>query len=185
METITTKLEGVVIVKPRVISDSRGYFLETFRQTRYADAGIDTLFVQDNLSFSSKDTIRGLHYQIKHPQAKLVQVITGHVFDVVVDIRVGSPRFGEWVGIHLTEENHHQLFIPGGFAHGFCVLSKTAHFVYKCSDYYAPDDEGGIRWSDPEIGIDWPVKDPIISPKDRDCSLLSDLKTDQLPRYES
>jgi len=179
-----TELDGVIIVKPDVFGDQRGFFMETYRDERYRRAGIPTALVQDNLSFSVKNTLRGLHYQVSRPQAKLVQAITGEIYDVVVDIRVGSSTFGQWLGVHLSAENKHQLFIPAGFAHGFCVLSDTAHFMYKCSDYYVPHDEGGILWSDPAIGIDWPVSAPIISDKDAGFDSLSDISSDRLPVLE-
>jgi dTDP-4-dehydrorhamnose 3,5-epimerase len=182
MKTFTTSLEGLLILEPKVFEDVRGYFLETYHRLRYRDSGVDAVFVQDNLSFSKKDTLRGLHFQITQPQTKLVEVITGEIFDVAVDIRPGSPTFGQWAGIVLSEENKRQLLVPEGFAHGFCVLSKTAHVVYKCSVFYSPGDEGGILWSDPNIGIDWPVKDPILSDKDRQFPHLSDLAPAQLYR---
>ena len=181
MNIVTTSIEGILIIEPEVYEDSRGFFMETYNSDRYMKAGIDTVFVQDNLSYSVKNTVRGLHFQIKNPQAKLLQVITGEIFDVAVDIRQGSATFGKWTGFHLSDRNRRQLFIPQGFAHGFCVLSETAHFLYKCSDFYAPDDEGGIIWSDPDIGIDWPVEDPIISEKDKQYPNLSDLTEEQLP----
>ena len=181
MNIVTTSIEGILIIEPEVYEDSRGFFMETYNRNRYMKAGIDTVFVQDNLSYSVKNTVRGLHFQIKKPQAKLLQVITGEIFDVAVDIRQNSATFGKWTGFHLSDRNKRQLFVPQGFAHGFCVLSETAHFLYKCSDFYAPDDEGGIIWSDPDIGIDWPVEDPIISEKDKQYPNLSDLTEEQLP----
>lgn len=181
MDLVPTELDGVIIIKPDVFGDHRGFFMETYHGERYPRAGITSDFVQDNLSFSVKNTLRGLHYQISRPQAKLVQVITGEIFDVVVDIRTGSPTFGRWLGVLLSEKNKHQLFIPGGFAHGFCVLSNAAHFIYKCSDYYIPQDEGGILWSDPTIGIDWPVAEPIISEKDTRFAPLTDIPPERLP----
>lgn len=184
MNVITASLEGVLIIEPDIFNDNRGFFMETYNRDRYRKYDINRIFVQDNLSFSVQGTLRGLHYQIKHPQAKLVQVITGQIFDVAVDIREGSSTFGKWIGVHLSDKNKRQLFIPEGFAHGFCVLSETAHFLYKCSDFYAPEDEGGILWSDPDIGIDWPVKDPIISEKDKKYPYLSDLLPEQLPMPE-
>jgi len=180
MNIITTSLEGILIIEPRVFKDNRGFFLETYNQNKYQKSGINRLFVQDNLSYSVRGTLRGLHFQIKHPQAKLVQVITGEIFDVAVDIRRGSPTFGKWTGVVLSDQNKRQMFIPEGFAHGFCVLSDTAHFSYKCSDFYAPDDEGGIIWSDPDIGIEWPVKNPIISEKDKYYQRLCELLPAQL-----
>jgi len=181
MNIITTSLKGVLVIEPDVFTDNRGFFIETYNQNRYRASGIKRTFVQDNISFSVKGTLRGLHFQIKRSQAKLVQVATGEIFDVVVDIRTGSATFGQWVGFHLSEHNKRQLFIPEGFAHGFCVLSETAHCLYKCSEHYAPEDEGGILWSDPDIGIDWPVKDPIVSEKDMNFPLLGDLLPEQLP----
>ncbi len=155
--------------------------METYNQSRYVKAGVNKVFVQDNLSYSLKGTVRGLHFQIKNPQAKLVHVITGEIFDVTVDIRPGSATFGQWTGIHLSDKNRRQLYIPEGFAHGFCVLSDAARFSYKCSDFYVPEDEGGIIWSDPDIGISWPLENPIISEKDKQYPKLSDLKHEQLP----
>lgn len=174
MNIIKTSLEGVLIIEPNVFKDSRGFFMETYHEERYRQFGIDRIFVQDNLSYSVQGTLRGLHFQKKHPQAKLVQVITGEIFDVAVDIRQGSPTFGKWTGVSLSDQNQRQLFIPEGFAHGFCVMSETCHFSYKCSDFYAPDDEGGILWSDPDIGIEWLIKEPIISEKDKKHPRLSD-----------
>ena len=166
MKIITTSIEGVLIIEPEVFEDSRGFFMEIYHRDRYMTSGINRVFVQDNLSYSVQGTLRGLHYQIGTPQAKLVQVITGEVFDVTVDIRADSPTFGKGTGFHISDQNRRQLFIPEGFAHGFCVISEVAYFLYKCSDFFAPDDEGGILWSDPDIGIDWPVEHPIISEKD-------------------
>jgi dTDP-4-dehydrorhamnose 3,5-epimerase len=157
--------------------------METYNQKRYNAYGINTTFVQDNLSYSLKNTLRGLHFQIKHPQAKLIQVISGEIFDVAVDLRPGSASFGKWTGIHLSDENKRQMFIPKGFAHGFCVLSEFAIFYYKCSDFYAPEDEGGVIWSDPDIGIEWPVENPIISKKDNQFQKLSGLTAEKLPSF--
>lgn len=181
MEIVPTHLDGVIIIKPDVFGDHRGFFMETFQGERYGDAGITPVFVQDNLSYSVKNTLRGLHYQVTKPQAKLVQVITGEIFDVVVDVRSGSPTFGQWFGVKLSAENRHQLFIPAGFAHGFLVLSESAHFMYKCSHYYDPQDEGGILWSDATIGIDWPTSAPIISDKDARFAALPDIPPERLP----
>jgi len=182
MNTIATALEGLLILQPKVFADERGFFLETYHSLRYRDAGIETSFVQDNLSFSKKNVLRGLHFQISQPQVKLVQVISGKIFDVAVDIRPGSATFGKWAGVVLSEANKHQLLVPEGFAHGFCVLSESARVAYKCSTYYNPEDEGGIRWSDPEIGIDWPITDPILSEKDRILPRLSEITPSQLYR---
>jgi dTDP-4-dehydrorhamnose 3,5-epimerase len=181
MNIITTSIEGILIIEPQTFEDRRGFFMETYNQSRYVKAGVNEIFVQDNLSYSLKGTVRGLHFQIENPQAKLVYVITGEIFDVAVDIRPGSATFGQWAGIHLSDKNRRQLYIPEGFAHGFCVLSDTARFSYKCSNFYAPEDEGGIIWSDPDIGIRWPVENPIISEKDKQYPKLSDLKHEQLP----
>ena len=156
--------------------------METFSRNRYAQAGIDADFVQDNISFSVKNTLRGLHFQITNSQAKLVQCISGEIFDVAVDVRQGSPTFGQWTGVTLSDENHRQFFIPKGYAHGFCVLSETALFMYKCSDFYFPEDEGGVLWCDPEIGIDWPVETPIVSDKDAAFDRLSNQPEAKLPR---
>jgi len=176
MNIITTQIKDVVIIEPDIFEDNRGFFAETYNQKRYEQYGIKCIFVQDNLSFSVKGTLRGLHFQKKHAQAKLVQVITGEIFDVAVDIRPDSSTFGKWVGVHLSEENKRQLFIPEGFAHGFCVISKTAHFLYKCSDLYSQHDERGIIWSDPDLGIDWPVNAPIVSEKDKLLPRFSEIR---------
>jgi dTDP-4-dehydrorhamnose 3,5-epimerase len=181
MNIIPTALEGVWLIEPDVYSDHRGFFMETYHRKRYQASGIQAVFVQDNLSQSSRSTLRGLHYQIRRPQAKLVQVISGEIYDVAVDLRPESPAFGKWVGVFLSGENKKQLFIPEGFAHGFCVLSDTAFFSYKCSDFYAPDDEGGLLWSDPDLQIDWPVTHPLISKKDRGFPRLSDIPKEKLP----
>ena len=181
MKLINTAIEGLIVIEPQVFGDIRGFFMETYHQQRYQALGIPTQFVQDNLSFSVRKTLRGLHYQAKQPQAKLVQVLTGKVFDVAVDVRPGSPTFGEWEGVVLSDQNRRQFFIPAGFAHGFCVLSDTAHFMYKCSTFYAPDDEVGILWSDPQIGIEWPVTDPIVSDKDLQFGPLAAVPKEKLP----
>jgi dTDP-4-dehydrorhamnose 3,5-epimerase len=156
----------MLLVQPQFHADARGYFTETFHAERYAQAGIPGPFVQDNLSFSQQGVLRGLHYQWPGPQGKLVYVLQGEVFDVAVDIRRGSPSFGRWVGVTLSAENHHQLWIPPGFAHGFCVTSDTALVAYKCTEYYAPENEHSIRWDDADIGIAWPVSAPLLSGKD-------------------
>lgn len=184
MNVIPTALKEVLIIEPDVYGDKRGFFMETYNQVRYQKAGISQVFIQDNLSFSVKGTLRGLHFQINQPQAKLVQVVSGEIFDVAVDIRKGSPTFGKWAGVHLSSETRRQMFVPAGFAHGFCVLSETALFLYKCSDLYAQADEGGILWSDPAIGIEWPITDPIISDKDNRLPSLSALQPYQFPRVE-
>ena len=183
MEIIKTLLDGVLILIPKVFDDDRGFFMETYQKENYIKLGISVDFAQDNLSFSCSETLRGLHYQHPHGQAKLVQVLVGHVFDVTVDIRNGSPTFGKWLGIHLSDNNKHQIFVPEGFAHGFCVLSDTALFSYKCSDLYAPDCEGGVLWSDPDIGIEWPVKGPILSEKDAKYPCLKDIPVERLSKF--
>lgn len=159
-------LPGVLAIEPQVFGDARGFFLETYHEPRYAAAGINCRFVQDNLSFSAHGVLRGLHYQNPYPQDKLVYVLSGEVFDVVVDVRRGSPTFGRWIGETLSAEKHNQLFVPKGYAHGFCVLSEAALFAYKCSDVYAPEAEVTVLWNDPEIGISWPVAEPKVSAKD-------------------
>ena len=176
-----TALPGVVIVEPDIFRDERGYFMETYHQRRYAEGGIDCLFVQDNHSHSRRGALRGLHYQLKHSQTKLIYVSMGEIFDVAVDIRRGSPTFGKWVGAHLTGENGRQIYIPVGFAHGFCTLSETADVIYKCTDFYTPNDEHGILWSDPGIGIEWPDKNPLLSNKDSRNPRLFDIPKDLLP----
>ena len=169
-------LDGMLIIEPSVFEDERGYFLETHHFQRFQSANIDCTFVQDNLSFSKKNVLRGLHFQKTKPQSKLIQVVSGGIFDVGVDLRQDSSTFGRWFGCVLSEENRRQLFVPQGFAHGFCVLSESAHVAYKCSDYYDPDDEGGLLWSDPDIAIDWPVKNPILSAKDSQFGYLNGQK---------
>jgi dTDP-4-dehydrorhamnose 3,5-epimerase len=159
-------LSGVLLVEPRVFADDRGYFMETWHQQNFAAAGLDVVFVQDNHSQSRKHVLRGLHYQLRHPQGKLVRVVRGEIFDVAVDLRRSSPTFGHWVGETLNEANHRQMYIPAGFAHGFCVLSDTADVVYKCTALYHRDDEHTLLWSDPTVAIDWPVTAPVLSPKD-------------------
>lgn len=156
---VKTEIDGVIIVETKVFGDSRGYFMETYEERKFAEGGIDAKFVQDNQSKSSKGVLRGLHFQKTHPQAKLVRVIKGEVYDVAVDLRKDSPTYGKYVGVILSEENKRQFFIPRGFAHGFLVLSDEAEFCYKCDDFYHPEDEGGLMWNDPAIGIDWPLDD--------------------------
>lgn len=180
MKFVETELSGVLRIEPKVFSDERGYFMETWQAKRFREVGLDTNFVQDNFSHSTNFTLRGLHYQIRRPQGKLVRVVSGSVFDVAVDIRKSSANFGQWVGEVLSEENKNQLWVPPGFAHGFLVLTDSAEFEYKCSDYYAPEFERAIRWDDPEIGIDWPLQDgeqPVLSTKDAAAPLLRDAET--------
>ena len=184
MKVLETALPGVLILEPAVFEDQRGYFLETYHRQRYGEAGLDCSFVQDNLSHSVHGSLRGLHYQYPHGQAKLVQVITGEVFDVAVDIRRGSPTFGQWIGEKLSDKNRRQMFIPEGFAHGFDVLSDMAIFMYKCSDFYAPGSERGILWSDPDLGIEWPAGRPLLSEKDSKYPCLKDILEENLPVFK-
>ena len=181
MKIKKSNIEDILIIEPDVFEDDRGYFMEVHHQHRYYTFLSNRVFVQDNLSFSKKHTLRGLHFQKKHPQAKLIQVISGEIFDVAVDIRQGSPTFGKWTGETLSETNRLQFFIPEGFAHGFCVLSETAHVSYKCTDIFYPEDDSGIVWSDPDIGIDWPITAPVLSEKDQNLPTLSSLASEQLP----
>ncbi|MFZ0390794.1 MAG: dTDP-4-dehydrorhamnose 3,5-epimerase [Calditrichia bacterium] len=167
MKITATTIPEVLLIEPKVFEDPRGFFMESYHRQRYRENGISVEFVQDNHSRSIKNTLRGLHFQINPGQAKLVRAVAGEVFDVAVDIRFGSPTFGKWVGFHLSAENKKQMFIPSGFAHGFCVLSDFAEFEYKCSSYYAPDSERGIFWDDPDLGIKWPLSHPILSEKDK------------------
>jgi dTDP-4-dehydrorhamnose 3,5-epimerase len=177
MNVIRTDIPDVVIVEPRVFNDPRGFFKETFQRNRYAEAGIGADFVQDNISRSRRGTLRGLHIQIKHPQAKLVQALSGRIFDVAVDLRRNSPTFGRWVGAELSDENHRQMYIPPGFAHGFCVMSDAADLFYKCSDFYYPEHERTLLWNDPDVGIRWPLEiDPVLSDKDRRGTRLAELE---------
>lgn len=180
MKATELEIAGVYLLEPKVFRDERGFFLETFHKERYREAGIDVDFVQDNLSRSTRGVLRGLHLQNPVAQAKLVRVPLGRVFDVAVDLRLGSPTFGKWVGRELSDENQHQLYVPVGCAHGFCVLSEVALFSYKCSDVYSPTTQFGVAYDDPEIGIEWPVSDPILSPKDRELPRLRDVPRDRL-----
>ena len=183
MKISETKLPGVLIFEPDVFSDDRGFFLETWRKQRYYDAGILDSFVQDNVSVSQRGTLRGLHFQHPHGQGKLVQVLSGRVFDVAVDIRLDSPTFAKSVSVILSESNHKQVYIPPGFAHGFCVLSDTAIFSYKCTNYYDASAEGGVIWNDPDLGIDWSIDNPILSAKDAGYLRLKDISHDLLPHF--
>ena len=184
MQITKTPLDGVLLIEPKVFKDPRGFFLESYQEQRYRDAGIDVSFVQDNHSCSSKDILRGLHVQLSNPQAKLVRVVEGSVFDVAVDLRKDSPTFGKWYGVELSAENFRQLFVPVGFAHGFCVTSERAQFEYKCSNYYNPKHELSILWNDPAIGIRWPVSAPILSPKDEKGALLESVRESLPERWE-
>lgn len=176
MKVIETALPGVLIIEPRVFGDSRGFFLENYRSDRYREVGIDLPFVQDNHSRSQKGVLRGLHFQRKRPQGKLVRVSRGTVFDITVDINPHSPTCGKFVSVQLSDDNHRQVWIPPGYAHGFCVLSDVADFEYKCTAYYDPNDEGGIIWNDADIGIQWPIANPILSHKDTLLPPLKDLQ---------
>ncbi len=185
MERIDTELPGVIVIRPRIIRDSRGYFLETWNQARYAAAGLPANFVQDNLSISAPGVLRGLHLQWPGAQAKLVSVLAGSVYDVTVDVRVGSPSFGRWTGVALSAEDHGQLFVPAGFAHGFVVTSAVpATVAYKVDAPYAAGNELTIAWNDPELAIDWPLRDPVLSDKDRAGLRLAEVAADRLPRHD-
>ena len=174
MEFIQTEIPDIILVKPSVIKDHRGFFMESYHIEKFSMGGIDCTFVQDNHAKSIQNTLRGLHFQVNFPQAKLLRCLKGKVFDVAVDIRKNSPYYGKWVGEELSEENKYQLFIPEGFAHGYYVLSETAEITYKCSEVYHPEDEQGLRWDDPEIGIEWPETEPILSRKDQLLPFLKD-----------
>lgn len=166
MKFTSTSIKDVILIEPKVFGDRRGFFMETFRSDLFRQAGISAGFVQWNHSRSVKNTLRGLHFQVEHPQGKLVRVVLGEVCDVAVDVRPESPTFGKWVSEILSDQNRRQLYVPPGFAHGFCVLSGVAEFIYACTDYYCPAGERGIAWNDPDLGIPWPVKNPILSDKD-------------------
>ena len=183
MKVRETPLPGVLMVEPEVFGDGRGLFFETYRAQRYAEAGIPASFVQDNVSLSERGALRGLHLQNPNPQGKLIYVLQGEVFDVAVDVRVGSPTFARWTGTVLSGENKLQLYVPEGFAVGFCVLSETALFAYKCTDVYTPASELSIIWNDPAIGIEWPVDGPLLSPRDAAAPRLGDIDPGWLPRY--
>lgn len=183
MKITPTRLADVLLVESDVYEDDRGFFLESWHRANYAAFGLNVDFVQDNHSRSRKGVLRGLHYQLHRPQGKLVRVTAGAVFDVAVDIREGSPTFGQWVGAELSDSNRHQLYIPPGFAHGFCVLSAHADFLYKCTEYYEPGDEYGIIWNDPAIGITWPGDRFTLSVKDANNKCIAEMR-DVLPSYE-
>ena len=184
MKVVPTELPEVVRVEPDVHRDDRGFFLETWHERRYREAGIPGPFVQDNLSHSRRGALRGLHAQLDPPQGKLVRAVRGEIFDVAVDLRVGSPRFGRWAAARLSGESHHQLWIPPGFAHGFCVLSDEADVEYKCTAPYAPGGEIAVAWNDPRIGIAWPVREPVLSARDAAAPPRAELE-DRLPRYRA
>ena len=181
----TTSLPGVILIEPQVFEDPRGFFMETFHKKKFAVEGIDRVFVQDNHSHSKRGTLRGLHYQLRHAQGKLIYVVAGEVFDVAVDIRCGAPTFGKWSGTYISAENKRQLYIPEGFAHGFSVLSETADVIYKCTDFYTPGDEYGIFWADPTIDIDWKIESPVLSKKDSQNPELNQVAKELLPVYKS
>lgn len=185
MNVVATAIPGVVIVEPKVFQDPRGYFLESYRQSSYAEAGIGPHFVQDNISRSQRHVLRGLHVQEPNGQGKLVHVLAGEILDVAVDVRHGSPWFGKHVAVNLSQDNKRQLFIPAGFAHGFCVLSDDVLVQYKCTTYYSPKDEFSVLWNDPDLGIDWPVAAPVLSAKDSDARRLRDIESSRLPAYSS
>jgi dTDP-4-dehydrorhamnose 3,5-epimerase len=180
MNVQTCDISGLLIIEPKVFGDARGFFLETWNLNRYREAGVGADFVQDNLSFSRRGILRGLHFQNPKPQGKLLQVLQGEVFDVAVDIRRSSPTFGKWHGLVLSGENKRQFYIPLGFAHGFAVLSETALFHYKCTEIYSPQDEMAIRWDDPDIGIKWPLKEPLLSERDKKGLRLGDTPPERL-----
>ncbi len=185
MNVRETAIPGVLEFEPRIFGDERGFFAEIWQRDRYAQYGLTRPFVQDNLSSSRKGVLRGLHLQNPYPQGKLVHVLEGEVFDVAVDLRRGSPYFGQWVGVRLDARRHNQLWVPEGFAHGFCVLSDKAVFAYKCTDVYRPETEVTVRWDDPFIGVDWPLEvAPIVSDKDRRGEPLNDIDPVRLPAYE-
>lgn len=184
MKVTRLEIPDVLRIEPRIFGDERGYFLETWSLERYTEAGIPERFVQDNLSRSTKGTLRGLHLQHPHGQGKLAYAVEGLVFDVAVDVRVGSPTFGKWVSHLLSSETGAQLYIPPGFAHGFCVVSEHALFAYKCTEAYHPECELGVRWDDPELAIPWPAESPIISNKDRSFTTLGEMDSSTLPRWE-
>jgi dTDP-4-dehydrorhamnose 3,5-epimerase len=177
MEFAPTEIPDVVLIRPKVFGDARGFFFESWEEKKFAAAGLDMKFVQDNHSRSTRNILRGLHYQVQQPQGKLVRVVTGTVFDVAVDIRRSSPTFGRWVGVTLSEENHHMLWVPAGFAHGFVVLSESADFLYRCTDFWAPAHERAIQWNDPDLNIAWPLPkgvEPVLSGKDAQAKRFRD-----------
>ena len=185
MKVVESGIPGVLIIEPKVFGDHRGFFMETWQRERYGESGIPREFVQDNMASSGRGVLRGLHVQHPHAQGKLVQVIHGEVFDVAVDIRRGSPTFGQWAGVCLSGENRRQFWMPAGFAHGYCVLSGQAVFSYKCTDFYHPETEFSVLWNDPAIGIDWPLEDePLLSDKDRAALPLNEIDPGRLPPYE-
>ena len=183
MKVTAAKIPGLLIIDPVVHGDARGFFVETYSRDRYAEAGVSGDFVQDNLSSSRRGILRGLHLQHPRGQGKLCSVIEGEVFDVAVDVRIGSPTFGKWDGVTLSSDNKRQLYIPPGFAHGLCIVSERALFSYKCTDFYSVENEIGVAWNDEDIGIEWPIDAPLLSDKDRANPKLRDISPDRLPRY--
>jgi dTDP-4-dehydrorhamnose 3,5-epimerase len=183
LQKLSTSLPEVWELQPKVFRDARGIFLETYHQQKFSDIGIPEVFVQDNHSCSAKGTLRGIHYQLRHPQAKLCRVIEGEVLDVAVDVRVGSPQFGKWTSVVLSADRQNQIFIPQGFAHGFVALSDSVQFLYKCTDFYDPAGEYGIIWNDPGLAISWGVANPLVSEKDAKLSTLAAMPREFLPRY--
>jgi dTDP-4-dehydrorhamnose 3,5-epimerase len=183
LQRIETSLSGVLELRPKVFGDTRGIFFETYNSARFSELGITDTFVQDNHSSSRKGTLRGLHYQLHHPQAKLCRVVEGRALDVVLDVREGSPHFGRWTSVLLSAEDHNQVYVPAGFAHGFLALSETVQFLYKCSDFYDPQDEYGVLWKDPELKIPWANESPVVSEKDSRLLTLATIPKEYLPRY--
>jgi dTDP-4-dehydrorhamnose 3,5-epimerase len=183
LQKLDTSLPGVWELQPKVFRDARGFFLETYHQQKFSELGIPDVFVQDNHSRSAKGTLRGLHYQLRHPQAKLCRVVDGEVLDVAVDVRLGSPTFGKWTSVVLSAEKQNLIFIPGGFAHGFVALTDTVQFLYKCSDFYDPSSEQGIIWNDPGLAISWGVANPLVSEKDAKYPALAAMPKEFLPQY--
>lgn len=183
MKVIQTSLPGAIVIEPQVFGDARGFFYESYNQAKYAEAGIISTFVQNNVSRSSKGVLRGLHYQWPNPQGKLVSVLEGEVYDVAVDIRRGSPTFGQWAGVMLSADNHRHFWIPEGFAHGFCVVSDYATFSYQCTALYDAKADAGVRWNDAALGIDWPISAPQLSEKDLKAPLLADVPAEKLPVF--
>ena len=183
MKVEKTKFPGLFVLKPQAFGDVRGYFMELYHSEKYANAGIRATFVQDNISVSRQGCLRGLHYQFPNSQGKLIWAVQGSVFDVVVDIRRGSPTFGQWFGTEISSDNRKQLWVPPGFAHGFCVMSETVAFMYKCTDFYSPQSEYTILWNEPSLNIKWPLLSPVLSEKDKNGHLLRDIDPEKLPEY--
>jgi dTDP-4-dehydrorhamnose 3,5-epimerase len=183
VQRVETSLPGVLEIRPKILQDARGFFMETYHRAKYAELGIADTFVQDNHSRSVKGALRGLHYQLHHPQAKLCRVVEGEAFDVAVDIRAGSPTFGKWTSVLLSARKRNQIYIPTGFAHGFVALTEVVQFLYKCSAFYAPGDEHGIIWSDPDLRIEWNIAKPLLSEKDAAYSKLADIPPELLPKF--